>query len=263
MCMIFLGGHRRTRSTQGHGRGEREDGKEAESTGGSHSESFAFGDRHCTFSLAVYTVALLPPDPPGGPRWTPRSARGSWVDPQGGLPRLGHTQRDRDRPERRAHHRKIPEQLCLAAQGRGPPRVSWDPTGSSLPPASLAWPSHSHVHGLLGSSPPREGQTSTPKCKIGRWPCSSWINTNKHCQADCKLPTNLLSPRKHKSLCVHQDAGLPVGPGPDPCAFPNIDQSSVHVNRTSYSYCLRSSIRVCGALFLFFALLNLKKSLPK
>lgn len=36
------------------------------------SESFAFGDRHCTFSPAVYMVALQPPDLPGGLGWTPR-----------------------------------------------------------------------------------------------------------------------------------------------------------------------------------------------
>lgn len=142
MCMIFLGGHQRARSTQGHSRGEREDGEEAGSTGGSHSESCIWGSSLHFLPCCVY-----------GGTAASGSARGSW-DPQGGPPRLGHTQRDRDRPERRAHHRKIPEQLCLAAQGQGPPRVRWDPTGNSLPPAPLAWSSHSHVHGLLGSSPP-------------------------------------------------------------------------------------------------------------
>lgn len=67
MCMIFLGGLRRARPTQGHSRGEREDSEEAEPTGGSHSEGFASGGRHCAFSLAIFTVALLPPDLLGGP----------------------------------------------------------------------------------------------------------------------------------------------------------------------------------------------------
>ena len=88
-------------------------------------------------------VALQPPDLLGGPG-IPR------VGPPG-LATPGET--ETGQKERRAHP-KIPKQLYLAAQGQGPRRVSWDPNGNSLPPAPLAWSSHSHVHGLLGSSPP-------------------------------------------------------------------------------------------------------------
>lgn len=147
--------------------------------------------------------------------------------------------------------RNMPEQLGLAARGTGcrppgrpgagtpPGSAGPESTGPSLEQRSLRplsqcrpgaedgdsqsaqSPSgHPLRHGLPGSPPPQEGQTSPPKCKKkGRWPCSSWINMNKHCQADCKLPTNLLSPHKHKSLCVHQGVVLPTGPGPDPRAF--------------------------------------------
>ena len=208
MCMIFLGGLWRARPTQGHSRGEREDSEEAEPTGGSHSEGFASGGRHCAFSLAMFMVALLPPDLLGGP----------------GIPRVGPpglaTPGETETGQKEGLIPRFPSSCTWLPRGGGHRGSAGTRLGTVfLPPAPLAWSSHSHVRGLLGSSPPGEGQTSPPKCKIGRWPCSSWINTNKHCQADCKLPTNLLSPHKHKSLCVHQDAGLPVGPGPDPCAF--------------------------------------------
>lgn len=112
---------------------------------------------------------------------------------------------------------------------------AWDPVLSSLPSCLLAhcrprtgtvthevptvtFSPSSHVRPPLELSSIKRSDIF-PNCKISRWPCSSWINTKEHCQAYCKLLSNLLSPHQHKSLCVHQGVILPMGPGPDQCAF--------------------------------------------
>lgn len=131
-----------------------------------------------------------------------------------------------------AVHPEGPERGLLQGQpGLRARDPVWSSTPSALSPsadpeqrtATPEVPSHppATLRGTasLGVLLPRKVRHRHQNVKKGRWPCSSWINMNMRCQADCKLPTNLLSPHKHKSLCVHQGVVLPTGPGPDPCAF--------------------------------------------
>lgn len=128
--------------------------------------------------------------------------------------------------------------------------LAWDRAGAEAGDSGRACghlESHPHVCGLPGSSPPEEGQTSPPKCKLGRWPRSSWINTNEHCQAYCKLPTNLLSPA-NTNRAVFPRVSSSYGPRARPTRFSNINKSFGHANLIFDDRCLRHCRIVCGVI---------------